>query len=283
MSSEPTSSQPATYERLTPGGPAAIIVYRLRGGGVEQFFRRHIRTSRPMHPDSRTVGRVLRAELVDGDETLDDVLVTFHAPPPVWDLRLHIHGGPALDRRCVELLEAAGFAPPVAEPEPLWPTSSAIEAEAWAALPAMLTDRGMRWLLSQAHRLAAAVKRIAAMDDLAAARRECRALCERRVVMDWFSNPLCVVLAGSPNAGKSTLLNALADRHVSIVSDTPGATRDEVETVSESRGFPVVYIDTAGLRSPGDALEAAGISRTRKALAAADVIVWVIDATAETR
>ena len=85
-----------------------------------------------------------------------------------------------------------------------------------------------------------------------------------------------VVLAGPPNAGKSTLLNALVGRDAAIVSDIAGTTRDRIEVPAALGGTAFLFTDTAGLRSEtGDAIEAIGIGRARAALAAADIILWL--------
>ncbi|MCA3572731.1 MAG: tRNA uridine-5-carboxymethylaminomethyl(34) synthesis GTPase MnmE, partial [Aestuariivirga sp.] len=87
---------------------------------------------------------------------------------------------------------------------------------------------------------------------------------------------LRVVLAGQPNTGKSSLLNALARREAAIVSDLPGTTRDAIEVSLDVEGIPVVLTDTAGLRpDTPDALEAEGIRRSRQHISGADVVVWV--------
>ena len=82
-----------------------------------------------------------------------------------------------------------------------------------------------------------------------------------------------VVLAGPPNAGKSSLLNALLEENRALVSDVPGTTRDSVEAWLDLDGWPIRLIDTAGLRETGDALEAAGVKRAEKLIAEADVII----------
>ncbi|MDO7835831.1 tRNA uridine-5-carboxymethylaminomethyl(34) synthesis GTPase MnmE [Sphingobium sp. HBC34] len=88
-----------------------------------------------------------------------------------------------------------------------------------------------------------------------------------------------VVLAGPPNAGKSTLLNALVGRDAAIVSDIAGTTRDRIEVPAAIGGTAFLFTDTAGLRSnAGDAIEAIGIDRARAALDAADIILWLGDA-----
>ena len=85
-----------------------------------------------------------------------------------------------------------------------------------------------------------------------------------------------VVLAGLPNTGKSSLLNALVQRDVAIVSALPGTTRDAIEVVLDLAGFPIILTDTAGLRDQVlDVVEAEGIRRSWVKLAEAHVVVWV--------
>lgn len=87
-----------------------------------------------------------------------------------------------------------------------------------------------------------------------------------------------VVLAGRPNVGKSSLLNALLGEARALVTAVPGTTRDVIEESLNLRGIPVRAIDTAGLRETDDPVEAMGVARTRDQLRAADVVVWVVDA-----
>jgi tRNA modification GTPase len=84
-----------------------------------------------------------------------------------------------------------------------------------------------------------------------------------------------VVLAGPPNAGKSTLLNALARRDAAIVSAIPGTTRDAIEVRCDLGGLPVVLVDTAGLRESSDVIEAEGVARTRRRMESADLVLWL--------
>ncbi|HVJ03504.1 MAG TPA: tRNA uridine-5-carboxymethylaminomethyl(34) synthesis GTPase MnmE [Sphingomonas sp.] len=89
---------------------------------------------------------------------------------------------------------------------------------------------------------------------------------------------LRVVLAGPPNAGKSTLLNALVGRDAAIVSAIAGTTRDRIEAPVVRDGLAWLFIDTAGLNeAPGDAIEEIGIARARDALASADILLWLDD------
>ena len=86
-----------------------------------------------------------------------------------------------------------------------------------------------------------------------------------------------LVLAGRPNVGKSSLLNALLGEVRAIVTDVPGTTRDTIEESLNLRGIPVRAIDTAGLRDTTDLVESLGVERTRAQLAAADLVLWVVD------
>ncbi len=89
-----------------------------------------------------------------------------------------------------------------------------------------------------------------------------------------------VVIAGPPNAGKSTLLNALARRDVAIVSPFVGTTRDIIEVHLDLGGCPVTLIDTAGLRESFDAVEEIGIFRARDKAESADLVLWLSEARA---
>ncbi len=84
-----------------------------------------------------------------------------------------------------------------------------------------------------------------------------------------------VVLAGAPNAGKSSLMNALVRRDIAIVSSIPGTTRDLIEASLDLEGLPVTLVDTAGLRDAGDEIELEGIKRARARAEAADLVLWL--------
>ncbi len=89
---------------------------------------------------------------------------------------------------------------------------------------------------------------------------------------------LVVAIAGPPNAGKSTLLNRIARREAAIVSPYAGTTRDVIEVHLDLSGWPVTLLDTAGIRETDDPVELEGVRRARDRAAAADLVLWVIDA-----
>jgi len=88
---------------------------------------------------------------------------------------------------------------------------------------------------------------------------------------------MSVVLAGKPNAGKSSLLNALAQRDTAIVTEVAGTTRDVLKEQIQIEGMPVHIIDTAGLRETDDIIEQEGVKRARKAISMADQVLLVVD------
>jgi tRNA modification GTPase len=84
-----------------------------------------------------------------------------------------------------------------------------------------------------------------------------------------------VVIAGPPNAGKSSLINAIAGDERAIVTDVPGTTRDSIEVPLAFEGVPILLTDTAGLRRSSDPVEAIGVARAAVLVEAADVLVWL--------
>ncbi|HEV7226427.1 MAG TPA: GTPase, partial [Pirellulales bacterium] len=116
--------------------------------------------------------------------------------------------------------------------------------------------------------------------SLAAARTSLDALQSRVPLGRHLTEPFRVALAGRPNVGKSSLINALVGYRRSIVSDQPGATRDIVTAVTALAGWPVEIADTAGLRATDDSLERAGVRRAEQTLDEADARVLVFDASA---
>ncbi len=309
---------PAEFELLTSPGPAAIAVIRVRGQAVADFCTRHVCTKRPLAFEGAGQGplesgspspRVLRATLMDADAApIDDILVTCHPVPGVPELRLHLHGSPWVVRRVLDLLRAAGFIDRTGgllhdqekpagtgsapgsrtatprewskAPPPLWPAPDAITAEAWERLPAMTTLSAARWLAWQARELPRELRRLLDVPPQQA-RTRCFEIAAGLPLFERLARPMRVCLAGPPNAGKSTLINALAGENVSLVSAVAGTTRDWVEAPGEALGFPVVWIDTAGLRVAGDELEAEGIRRTRSLLAESDQLLVVLEAAGQ--
>ena len=111
--------------------------------------------------------------------------------------------------------------------------------------------------------------------------RECAALAAE--LGQWLARPrveplkdgVRVVVAGPPNAGKSSLINAIAGTERAIVTDIPGTTRDHIEVPLALGGVPILLTDTAGLRATDDRVEAIGVARAEALVEGADVLVWL--------
>ncbi|MBY6241805.1 tRNA uridine-5-carboxymethylaminomethyl(34) synthesis GTPase MnmE [Methylosinus sp. Sm6] len=110
---------------------------------------------------------------------------------------------------------------------------------------------------------------------LAPLMREMEELARQAPAAERLREGFLVLLLGPPNSGKSTLLNALAQRDVAIVSDIPGTTRDMIEVHLDIGGLPVTLVDTAGLRETADEIERLGVSRTRARIGEADLSLWL--------
>jgi tRNA modification GTPase len=119
---------------------------------------------------------------------------------------------------------------------------------------------------------------------LAAVKRAARAAIERidralatADAAERLREGFTVVIAGPPNVGKSTLMNALAGREVAITSPIAGTTRDLIEVFLDLRGYPVTLVDTAGIRDSVDPIEQEGVARARRRAESADLTLWLDD------
>jgi tRNA modification GTPase len=117
--------------------------------------------------------------------------------------------------------------------------------------------------------------------ELAALRRDLAAHLDDRRRGERLREGLVFAVTGQPNVGKSSLVNALAERDVAIVSALPGTTRDALETRIVLGGVPVTLVDTAGLRATTNEIEAEGVRRAYARAAAADLVISVVEATTE--
>ena len=119
--------------------------------------------------------------------------------------------------------------------------------------------------------LAPALARIAALKDEIEQALAASSHSER------LRDGLVVAIAGAPNVGKSTLMNALARRDVAIVSPHAGTTRDIIEVQLDLDGYPVTLIDTAGIRETDDPVEQEGVRRARARAGGADLVLWLVE------
>ena len=267
-------SSPTTVTRLTPPGEGGISVVRLRGPAAAAILGRCFRPigragdgADPRHIRYGTI-----ADETGG--TLDEVIVR----PGEACADINCHGGALVTRRVTGLLVRLGA---VETDEPRAGTLDAIQVEAWRALlnaptglaAAVLLDQYNGALTDRLHELAG---RLDAGDDVAAdlADLQGTAVFGRRLV-----TPPRVVIAGRPNVGKSSLLNAVVGGDRALVHHVPGTTRDYLDVTVSFRGLPVTLHDTAGLRETHDAIERAGVGRALEQVEAADLVALVFDAS----
>jgi tRNA modification GTPase len=198
------------------------------------------------------------------------------------EIEVHCHGGLAAVNAVVERLVKRGCRQMFWE-DWLRRTLDAIQADAQIALAKASTARTAAILLDQyCGALRAAVVELSAgirSGDWPRAKHRISEMLAYREVGLHLTSPWRVVIAGPPNVGKSSLINALAGYQRSIVSHEAGTTRDVVTTRTAIGGWPVQLADTAGLRSASDELESAGIALAQSAVADADLVVIVREAT----
>jgi tRNA modification GTPase len=199
-------------------------------------------------------------------------------------LEVHCHGGREVARFLLELFTAHGLR------ECTWQefvrgTGDELRTAAALALAEARTARTAAILLDQYQgAFAAAVASIHAAlerDDKSAAAATLGGLTRWASLGRRLTTPWRVTVAGAPNVGKSSLVNALAGYQRSVVSAKPGTTRDVVTTGIAVDGWPVDLADTAGVREEAGGLEEQGIRRARETAAAADLCLWVLDGSVE--
>ncbi len=116
-------------------------------------------------------------------------------------------------------------------------------------------------------------------EKASALRKELSALIERGEEGKIIREGISIALVGVPNAGKSSILNALLEQEKAIVSPVPGTTRDVVEGEISLHGVPVRILDTAGIRETKDQIEGLGVERSKRAIEEADLVVLIVDAS----
>lgn len=247
---------------LTPAGAAAIAVVRIVGTGTQTFLKQHF--SRPT-----TRLRCVHGELSDeAGEVIDDPVIVLHEQGHTADINLH--GGPWVVAATLDLLRRNGF--DISESLAPNDGKATLEREMFEALPRAVTEQGIRMLLAQPEAWRAFVDRGPTADHV-------RAVLDDRC-LERLLHPPRVAIVGPPNVGKSTLANQLFAQERSITADIPGTTRDWVGEIANIDGLPVMLLDTPGVRETPDPIEHRAIEASRQVVQGADLIVYVIDASA---
>ena len=293
----------------TGSGPSAVSVVRISGPQCEAALSA-IAPGRPLVDRVLSLRR-LRDK---NDELLDRALVVrFYAPRTFTGeemAELHVTGGRAVMSGVLEMLGAQPGLRPAEPGEFAWRAFqngkldlSAVEGlgELVLADTAAQRRQAMRVAEGQLSQSAEAIRttilramalveaeldfsdaeeasgdsRLAVHEVVGVALRQVRTMLVTSSVAERLRDGLTVVIAGAPNSGKSTLMNVLSKREVAIVSEIPGTTRDLLEVFLDLEGYPVRVVDTAGIRESTDPIEQMGVERAQKALAQADVVLWL--------
>ena len=291
----------------TPPGRSAVALLRLSGRGVFAIARRTLSPWRPDPP--RTVFRA-RLSAPDG-APIDDVLAVAFPGPHSYTgedvVEISTHGGLVTPAEAMAALTAAGARPAEAgeftRRAVLNGKMDLLQAEATADLIDAGAPAQRRRALSQldrglSRRLESLRGQILELEALTAyeidfPEEDDGPVPPERVVAAWggvregvaellgtagegerLREGALLVIAGPPNAGKSTLFNALLGSERAIVTEVPGTTRDAIEAPAVIAGFPFRLVDTAGLRDTEDRIEKLGIEVSRKYLGAADLVLY---------
>ena len=246
---------------MTAAGRSAVAVARVWGVGCEAVVDACFEPAslHPMRPGQIRYG-LWRS-------TGESVVVT---PVGKGDVEVHCHGGIAAIAKVIEDLVAAGCER--------------------AEVPFESDDPHGQLAMQVASRCRTARTAAIAMDQVRGAYSRWLASDQRdptpEQIDSWakwstrLDEPFRVVLAGPPNVGKSSLINAIVGYERAITMDLPGTTRDVLRAETVLDGWPILLMDTAGLRQATDDIEREGVSRASAALSQADLVVWVRDGDA---
>lgn len=268
---------------LTPPGRGAIATLAVRGPEAWRILRELFTSTNPL-PEEPLPGRLWLGRL-GPTGAADSVVVSVDQTEPIPWVELHCHGGAEVVRVLTEEFTRRGVR---AIP---WQEFLRLSGEEESRLASRIllaqapTVRTASILLDQMHgalhRALEEIRYALRAGDAARAHELLDHLLRHARVGRHVVAPWKIVVAGAPNVGKSSLVNALAGYQRSVVSPTPGTTRDVVTTLLAVDGWPVEVADTAGWRTTPEPLERAGIDLARSAAQNADLVLWVVDASAE--
>jgi tRNA modification GTPase len=300
------------FAPATAAGRAAVAVVRLSGpGSADAVLALAGRLPQPRTASLRTLRDREGA-------TIDEALVLWFAGPASYTgedcAELHLHGGTAVVGATLEALSAVGLR--LAEPGEFTRrafengrldlaqaegVADLIDAETASQREQALAQLGGRLSAVQARwreALTGALAMFEAAVDFPDEEVPADVAARARPILEELLVEIAtaavdaergarvregyrIALIGAPNAGKSTLLNALVEREAAIVTATPGTTRDVIEVPVVLAGYKVLLADTAGLRDATDEIEAEGVRRARAWAEGADLRLWIVDGSAD--
>ncbi len=268
-------TEPTWIACLTPAGVGAIASLAVQGPGAWSMTRSLFRGRLA---ENYVPGIFYLGKLGADANACDEVVLAVKAE----GLELHCHGGVEVVRFIQKLFEGRGAK--ICSWEDLTQNASPTVLKARNMLLNAPTVKTAAILLDQYHgaleRTLAEIEEGQRKGDAAGAVRLQSRLEQTRHLGRHLVEPFRVVIAGSPNVGKSSIVNAIAGYGRSLVSPIAGTTRDVVTTRIALDGWPVELIDTAGFHESDDDLEQQGMVRACAILEQADLRLWVLDASA---
>ena len=262
---------------LTPSGRGAVAVVAVEGEAAVTAVDRYFKAANHRSLGDQLVGRIVYGHW--GSRDGEDLIVCRR---DAESLEIHCHGGRQSSAQIIANLIEAGCTAIDAEQWLARQESCPVTAAAHRALAQATTLRTATILLTQYH--GALRNEIETVVASLADGKTTEAITRLECLLQFpefgrhLTEPWRVVIAGQPNVGKSSLINALVGYERAIVFDQPGTTRDIVSSTTAIDGWPVELSDTAGLHETTDQIETAGMTLARERLAAADLVVWVLDA-----
>ena len=283
--------------------PSAVAIVRVSGPSLAEVLKPLLRLPAP---------RLASLRWLNWNAFQERALVLFFPAPASYTgedlVEFQLHGNPLLVRRFLELLGSLGIR--LAEPGEFTKRAllngkqSLLEVEALRDLITAATDTQVRmaqaragvwpaWIVKAKIELAPWIARAEAVVDygededihidINTLKNEIKDLGEtfhveqkRSSAARWLRDGIRIALVGRPNAGKSTLFNALAGVDRAIVTEIPGTTRDVLEIRTEWAGLPLYLFDTAGLRNTEDPIERLGVARVGAVLEEVDLILHLL-------
>jgi tRNA modification GTPase len=266
---------------LTPGGRGAVATVGVRGGGAVAAVGRRFCAAGGPSLDLFAVGRVVFGRFRTAIGAEEELVVGLVGGD---EADVHCHGGSAAVEAVCEALVAEGCRRVDAAEWVHIERDDPVAAAAMLALAHARTERTAGVLLDQ-HRgaLRAAIvgiERELSAGNSGAGTSKLKELLARGEMGMHLTEPWRIMLAGRPNAGKSSLMNAIVGYERAIVFEQPGTTRDVLSAGTAIDGWPVELADTAGIRPAGDSVEAEGVARARREVATAEAVVLIADTTA---
>ena len=274
-------NSPTTFTQVTPTGRAAITTIEVRGPCaikvVADFFESASKKVLAEVPVNKILFGKWQAPLT----AAEDLVVCLRENDVV---EIHCHGGTAASESISACLQSRGCI------ETSWQEQtsnhyggSAYCQDAWRLVPLTTTlattQIALRHATGEIDRLLDEVRQKVNNGKVAAAADLLKPYLNTFELGRHIIDPFVVVIAGRPNAGKSSLLNSLTGVDRSIVNQQAGTTRDVLQYKTMIGGWTISFWDTAGIRTDAQTLEQLGIAKAEQAVATADLVIWVHDVT----